>query len=60
MKDTNLPTRPPTRPAALLTPAEALLNDDPADDETLVRPSEALEVTLEAVSLAFDTVFDAA
>lgn len=51
-KEINLPVLPPTLPSALLALDPALEIAEPAELETLVRPSEALEAVVEAVSFA--------
>jgi len=43
----------------LPTPEPILLIVEPADELTLDKPSEAFEVTLDAVSLAMDAVSEA-
>lgn len=54
------PVRPPAFDAILLALAPILLIELPALLDTLLRPSEAFDVTLEAPSLAFVAVEDAA
>ena len=57
---TSVPIRPPILLAELLTPCAALLTPDPADEVTLDRPSEALDVAADAVSFPFAAVLEAA
>lgn len=47
------PVLPPILPNELVIVCEALLREEPADEETLVRPSEAFDVTWLADSFAF-------
>lgn len=49
-----LPVRPPTLPRADCADVAALDNEDPAELVTLVKPSEAFETDVCAVSFAFD------
>lgn len=56
----SLPVLPPTLLNAFPTPCAAPLIAGPADDVTLDRPCEALDVTEDAVSCALDAAFEAA
>ena len=58
--DTNLPVRPPILPKAWPTPWAAPLIAGPADDVTLESPCEAFDVILDAASLDFVAVLEAA
>lgn len=55
----NLPVRPPIFPKALPTPLAAPAIAGPADEATLVKPSEAFDWKLAAVSDAFDDALEA-
>lgn len=54
------PVLPPILPNMLLTLDAAALRPEPADDVTLDRPCEALEVAFEADSFTAEAVCDAA
>lgn len=56
----NLPVLPPMLLRALPAALAALLTPEVAEDWTRERPSEALEVALDALSLALEAVLDAA
>ena len=52
----SLPVRPPTLPNALVTPDPTLERVPLVELLTLLRPSEALDTDVEAVSLALEAV----
>ena len=52
----SLPVRPPTLPKELATPELTLERVEPAELVTLLRPSEALDTDVDAVSLALEAV----
>ncbi len=55
-----LPSLPPSLFTVLLTPCDAPPIAEPADDVTLERPDEALDVMFEAVSFPFSAVLETA
>jgi hypothetical protein len=52
----NLPVRPPIPPNALVTPEPTRDRVEPAELETLLKPSEALDTEVDAVSFALEAV----